>query len=193
MPGVRSDDARAGGHRGVRRLRFALLLCALALAACAPRHQGHACDLSFEREIAFTAASSKDVVTARTIGPSCDKAFALYTIVSAEGDPIWAWTAPLSRVFGDLFVSAEAPQMRAFLERWSAPRLERTSEAPAWPVPDYVHTTLDRMTYEDIRARDLPMLCHLAGTALETCVFWEPAAGGAGHFLDRDVGERSGA
>lgn len=175
-------------------MKRAPLLCALALISCAPREQAqHACDISVEREITFTNVDAPDLVTARTIGPSCDRAFALYTIASAEGHPIWAWTAPLSRAYGDLFVTSNAEDMRTFLERWSAPKLERTSQAPPWPVPDHVHTTLDRVTYEDIRARDLPMLCHLSGTALETCVFWEPAAGGAGHFLERDVHETSGA
>lgn len=78
--------------------------------------------------------------------------------------------------------------MREFLERWASPTtLASTSTAPEFSDLVPGQTTLDQLTYEDIRARDLPMLCHLSGTARETCVFWEPAAGGAGHLLDRDI------
>jgi len=175
-------------------VRLAFILAALALAACTPRDDAalHGCDLSAEREVRFTSEDAPDIVTARTIGPSCDRAFGLYTVASAEGHPIYSWTAPMTRVFGDLFVNSNKEEMQSFVERWSAPKIEHAADAPPWPVPDYVITTLDRATYEDIRARNLPLLCHLAGTGLETCVFWEPAAGSAGHFLDRDVHDISG-
>jgi hypothetical protein len=168
-------------------MRFALVLIALALAACAPHAEIAGCDLSIEREVAFTAPDARDVVTARTLGPSCDRAIGHYAVTSADGHPLWAWTAPMPRAFGDIFQTADAEAMRTFLERWSTPRIETTAAAPAWPLADWAHTTLDRVTYEDIRARDLPMLCHLSGTGVETCVFWEPAAASAGHFLERDV------
>ncbi len=173
-------------------MRLGFLLGALCLAACAPREAAH-CNVSFDREIAFTAPDARDVVTVRALGPSCDKVVALYVIASEDGHPIWAWTAPASRAFGDAFQIADADAMRAFLERWASPRIERTSAAPAWPLREGAHTTLNRLTYEDIRARDLPMLCHLSGVALETCVFWEPAAAGAGHLLDREAPEEAAA
>lgn len=168
----------------IRRLLIAL--ACVAASACAPR-QAADCTLSFDREIAFTAPDATEIVTARSLGTSCEKTVGLYTITSADGHPLWSWTAPMSQAFGETFVGAEQEAMRAFLERWSQPRIERTSAAPAWPLPENADTTLDRLTYEDIRARDLPMLCHLSGTGVEVCVFWEPAAAGAGHFLDRDV------
>lgn len=171
-------------------MRPAIFLLALGLAACAPRG-GTDCTLSFDREIAFTAPDARDVVTVRALGPSCDQTILVYAIASEDGHPLWAWTAPAPRAFGDALQGADAEMMRAFLERWAAPRIERTSAAPAWPLREGAQTTLDRLTYEDIRARDLPMLCHLSGIALETCVFWEPAAGGAGHLLDRDAPEEA--
>lgn len=165
----------------------ALLFCALlALAACAPRAAPN-CDLSFDRDIAFTAADAQDVVTARAFGPACDRTIGVFSVSSADGHPLWSWTAPMSQAFGDALAGADAEAMRAFLERWSQPTLLRTSQAPAWPLPQTARTTLDRLTYEDIRARDLPMLCHSAGTGVEACVFWEPAAAGAGHMYDRDA------
>jgi hypothetical protein len=166
--------------------RLAISLALLALAACTPR-AASGCNLSYDRDVAFTAADAQDVVTARAFGPSCDKAVGVFTVSSADGHPLWSWTAPMTQAFGDTFVGANADAMRAFLERWSQPTLLRTSAAPAWPLSETARTTLDRLTYEDIRARNLPMLCHSTGTGVEACVFWEPAAAGAGHMYDRDV------
>ena len=176
-------------------MRILPFITALALSSACQQEAQTApnCDLSVSHEVAFTADNARDVITAQTMGASCDRAIAHYALVAADGHPIWAWTAPMPRVFGDVFRDSNPEHMRAFLERWAEPRIERTSAAPPWPLPDYARTSLDRLTYEDIRARDLPMLCHLSGTGLETCVFWEPAAGGAGLFLERDVAASEGS
>lgn len=168
-------------------MRSALTLTALAfIAACQPQ-PAETCDVAVEREIQFSHPESADVVGARLIGPDCNRAVALFTVATADGHPIWAWTAPAGRAFGNAFADADAEQARRFLERWAAAEVTTTAAAPAWPLPDTARSTLDRFTYDDIRARELPMLCHLSGVALQTCVFWEPAAGGAGLLLERDV------
>jgi hypothetical protein len=167
-------------------MRFAVF-AALILAACsgaAPR-----CDFAFSRDLAFTSAAARDAITARSFGLSCDKAILHYEIRGADGDPIWAWSAPLPRAFGDVFAANDAAAMRDFLERWVQPKLAITSAAPQWRLLAPGQTSLDQLTYEDIRARALPMLCHASASAREVCIFWEPAAGGAGHFFDRDVEE----
>ncbi len=165
-----------------------LIAFALLNAACAPAQEAR-CDISVTRELSFTAADAQDTVTVRAFGPSCDKAIGHYEIRTAEGHPIWAWSAPLPRAFGDVFAASEPEAMREFLQRWARPTLSTTGQASEWPLLAPGQTTLDRLTYDDLRARDLPMLCHASATARETCVFWEPAAGGAGHLLDRDVEE----
>lgn len=186
MSDRRSCVARADHDRGVRPVRFALTALALAFAAaCSPQQR---CDITVTRDVTFTAPDAHDVITARAIGPSCDKTIGLYTIHAADGYPIWSWTSPMSHRFGDAFDTSNPNHMREFLERWAQPTtLSTTNTIPAFARLAPGQTTLDRLTYEDIRARNLPMLCHLSGTARETCVFWEPAAGGAGHFLDREV------
>lgn len=165
-----------------------ILVFALAVTACSQTEVAR-CDLSVTRDLAFTSAEAHDAVTVRAFGPSCDKAIGVYDIRTEDGHPIWAWTAPLPRAFGDVFPAGEPEAMRDFLERWARPSLTTTEQAPDWPLLAPGQTTLDRLTYDDIRTRALPMLCHASATARETCVFWEPAAGGAGHFFDRDVGE----
>lgn len=165
-----------------------LALGALLLAASCSS-QAERCDFSHTREIAFTGGAAADRVTTRSFGVSCDKAIGVYEIIDGEGHPIWAWATPLPQAFGDVFKADEAEHIETFLEDWSQPVIGSTQEAPEWPLLAPGQTTLDELTYADIRARDLPMLCHFSGTARQTCVFWEPVAGGAGHLFDRDVEE----
>lgn len=169
------------------RAVVALLLAGFAAGACTRAPQ--TCDLSAAHTLAFTGPATEDEITAQAFGPSCDKAVGLLTIRSAEGFPIWSWSAPLSHRFGEVFAPDDREHMQDFLERWSTPALAATGEAPAWADLAPSQTTLDQLTYDDIRARGLPMLCHYSATARQTCVFWEPAAGGAGHLYDRDVVE----
>jgi hypothetical protein len=170
-------------------MRLAVLaVAALALCACTPSAP-LGCDLESVRELAFTGAEAPDTVAAQAIGPSCDKTIGLYVVRTAEGYPVWSWSAPLAHRFGDVFAAEDTEHLQGFLDAWAQPQVSRTQAAPAWDDLAQGQTSLDRLTYEDIRARNLPMLCHFSGTAQQTCVFWEPAAGGAGHFLDRDVEE----
>lgn len=174
-------------------MRILVLATLAALSACTqqPRHAAGRCDLTVTRQVAFTAADAEDVVTARSFGATCDEVIALYTIHDAGGRAIWAWASPLPRAFGEVFEADDDEHMQDFLERWAQPTTTTTQSAPEWARLLPGQATLDQLTYDDIRARDLPMLCHFSGTAREICVFWEPAAGGAGHFLDRDVEETS--
>jgi hypothetical protein len=191
MPDYRSGIACAHHDRGVRSVRLLLLCVIAALAACEQRASTAGCDISVTQDLALSGAETSEAITARAIGPSCDKAVGLYAIHDAEGHPAWAWAAPLPRAFGDAFVDADEEFMRDFLTDWARPRVSTTQSAPEWDALTPGQTTLDRLTYDDIRVRNLPMLCHASGTGRELCVFWEPAAGGAGHYFDRDVEETS--
>lgn len=164
-----------------------LALVALALAAaCTPQQER--CDFTRTQDVTFTGGATADRITVRTFGASCQKAIGVYEVTDGEGHPIWAWATPLPRAFGDVFTD-DPEHMLQFLEQWSQPELMTTQAAPVWAALTPGQTTLDELTYADIRARDLPMLCHFSGTARQICVFWEPAAGGAGHLIDRDVEE----
>lgn len=169
------------------RTLLAIFCCAL-IAACAPQ-QATRCDFEATHSFTFGNAEAEDVITARTIGPSCDKAIGLYVVTDSDGYAIWSWSAPLRHAFGDVFAAEDTEHVQQFLSRWVQPTVLTTSTAPAWNTLAPGQTTLDQLTYEDVRARDLPMLCHFSGTARQICVFWEPAAGGAGHFYDRAVEE----
>lgn len=168
-------------------MRSFVVVMALALSACAQTAPG--CNLEATHDFALSGASETDTITVQTIGPSCDKAIGLYVVRDAEGYALWSWSAPLRHAFGDVFAPEDTEHTQQFLDRWVLPVLETTQDAPAWNELHPGQTTLDQLTYEDIRARNLPMLCHFSGTARQTCVFWEPAAGGAGHMIDRAVEE----
>lgn len=168
--------------------RALLALAALALCACG-RSAPARCDMEVAREIAFTGAEAPESLVVQAIGPSCDKSVGLFVVRTADGYPVWSWSAPLSHRFGDVFAEGDAEHMQSFLDTWAQPDLSTTQSAPAWGALTQGQTSLDRLTYEDVRARSLPMLCHFSGTGRQTCVFWEPAAGGAGHLLDRDIEE----
>lgn len=162
-------------------MRLAALFLPLALIACTPHPPAH-CEHSAAHTLAFTHAGANDVVTARTIGPSCAEAIALLAVREADGHLIWTWAGPLRQLYGG---DDDSPP--SFLQQWAQPSVTTTSTAPSWARLAPGQTTLDRLTYDDIRARNLPMLCHLSGAARETCAFWEPAAGVAGLYYERNL------
>lgn len=177
------------------QLRMALAVACLlsvCVVGCAPR-QGN-CERSANAQIAFS--SPQDEVSVRTLGENCAQAVGVMSIASQEGHVLWAWAAPLHPTFGNLFEArADGPSARdaeEFLSRWAQVRAVTTGEAPPWPQSAQTPlggaiTTLDRATYEDLRARRLPMACALTGVARETCVFYEPAAAAAAVLVERDV------
>lgn len=189
MPDRRSALECADHDRGVRTLKRAALALAMAITACAP--SGGGCNAAVSQTIAFAGADA--VIRAETLGPNCHQAIALYTIRDAQGEVLWSWTAPLQRAFGDVFAEHPDEHLQDFLDRWAQPEIATTQSAPAWETLLVSQTSLDQLTYADIRARDLPMLCHYSATGRQTCVFWEPAAGGAGHLYDRDASDQQSA
>jgi hypothetical protein len=167
-------------------IRAALLGLIVLMAACAPQQR---CDLTAVHEISFTNPTTTDSMTARSFGPSCDEAVVLLIMRDAEGAPIWSWTGVLAQRFGEVFSPDDRDAVQDFLAHWVQASVATTQTAPAWDALMAGQTTLDQLTYEDIRARDLPMLCHFSATARQTCVFWEPAAGAAGLFYEREITE----
>lgn len=170
--------------------RALLLALAAALAGCARDAPAARCDLESSRAIAFSSAEADDVVEARALGADCGAAVAVYIVRSHEGVPIYAWAAPFHPTFGESFApraegALSRQEMQAFLDRWAAPASAATAAAPAWH--DAIVTPFDRETYEDVRARNAPMLCFLSSVARETCVYWESGVAAAGVLVERDA------
>lgn len=169
-------------------MRFLALAIFFAVSACAPRQTAQ-CEATATRNVSFTSATARDVVTTSATGPNCEEAVALYAVREADGHLIWTWAAPLRQLYGSDANIGNDDSADAFLQRWALPNVATTRNAPPWSRLAPGQTTLDRLTYEDIRARNLPMLCHLSGSTREVCAFWEPAAGTAGLFLERNLEE----
>lgn len=169
-------------------MRALVFVAALALAACNQTPGAGECTVTATRTLSFSAADAEEMIIVRALGPTCENAVGVFAVHGADGHPQWAWSAPLTRAFGEFSESGSAEETQAFLQRWAdEAQLATTQTAPAWSELQSGQSTLDQLTYEDIRARDLPMLCHYSGTGRQACVFFEPAAGGAGHYYDRDV------
>lgn len=166
--------------------RLLILFFGLVAAASCDTQAPTSCDLEVSTTIALTNAEAQDMLTARARGPSCDKTIGAYEIRTSEGFPVWSWSAPLAHRFGDVFEPEGQEYMHEFLTRWTSPEIITTQAAPPFDDLDAGQTSFDKLTYEDVRARNLPMLCHFVATARQTCVFWEPAAGGATPLYERE-------
>lgn len=184
MPGDRSALPCACLARRLRPVRTFALAALCVVAACTPAPR---CDMQAAHDVAFTSEQAHERVVVRTLGARCDQAVGVLVVEAEDGAALWSWSAPLAQAFGEVFAANDREAMEEFLARWAAPELSRTEAAPEWSLLAPGQTTLDRLTYEDLRARNTPMLCHYSGSARQTCVFWEPAAGFAGHFYDRDA------
>jgi hypothetical protein len=170
--------------------RALLLALALTLCACSRSADDTRCDSEASNAVAFSSPDAHDAVEARAIGADCGAAVAVYVVRSHEGVPIYAWAAPMHPTFGDSFAPrVEQPlsrrEMQSFLDRWAAAASATTGAAPAWH--EGIVTPFARETYEDIRARDAPMLCFLSGVARETCIYWESGVAAAGVLVERDA------
>jgi hypothetical protein len=170
----------------MRVIALALALALLVASACS---SGARCDLAASNEITFSNATAPDAITARAFGASCDQAVLLLVVRDGQGAPLWTWSGVLAQRFGDVFSAGSEERVASFLAQWVQADAATTQAAPEWNELMAGQTTLDQLTYEDIRARDLPMLCHFSATARQICVFWEPAAGAAGLFYEREIAE----
>ena len=136
----------------IRPLIFAIALLA---GACA-QEDVVTCEVEAVREAAFSAPGAADVIAARSLGRECGQAIGVLSVTLADGQPVWAYAAPLSAAFGEGFIEPEPEAMRAFLERWAQAEITSAAHAPSWTQLEPGQTTLDRLTYDDIRARNLP-------------------------------------
>ena len=186
MPGDRSALACAGHDRRLRPVRaFALARFAL-IAACAPRA---ACDMQAAHDDRVHQARSARTVVVRTLGARCDRAIAVCR-VDGRG----------RRAAVVLERAAGASLWRCFRRQRS--RSDGQISSTRWARPDAVaHRSSAGMVLAGARA-DHARPPHLRRSARpqsadavpffrigarETCVFWEPAAGFAAHFYDRDA------
>jgi hypothetical protein len=157
------------------------------------------CAISVDRPISFTAPDAGDRIFAQTVGQTCTNAVAVLTIRDPDGAAIWAFAMPFRQGIGGALISPDgadlsAEAVTAALTTWIEGAPRPASTVVDWPAgataPEGESrnarwiTTLDPLTYRDIRARNLPVLCYVSGPRRSQCVFFEPAAGQAAVLYD---------
>lgn len=168
------------------------VLAALALVGCdRPRAVDAGCTREVTREVSWSGAAP-DSITASSSGPSCLQAIVTLAIRNAGGDALWVHAAP----YYDMVVGGAPPpdapvvsgqRMDEFLSAWAEPTLATTDTLPEWregaeslaeSADTFSYdTAFDRPTYEQLRARALPMLCYAAAVEATRCLIVDPQSG----------------
>ncbi len=175
--------------------RFAIILAALALAACGQQQETasnvEGCARSATHEVTWTRESTPDTITTRSEGPSCAQAVVFFVARNADGDPLWAFAS----TYYDLTAGGAPPegaptvtpeQMDTFLAGWANVTVGRSSDLPEWregiatlseSAQTFSYDTpFDRDTYEMLRARNLTMICYAASVEGTQCLIVDPAS-----------------
>jgi hypothetical protein len=184
----------AASKFGASMRRFALLLVALALAACGDRgnsNNAQGCARSATNELTWSDAGAPDTITTRAEGPSCSQAIVTFALRNANGDALWAFAS----TYYDLTAGGTPPpgapevsteQMDTFLAGWADVTEGRSGDLPEWRADAETlsasaqtfsyDTPFDRETYEMLRARNLPMICYAAAVEATQCLIMDPAS-----------------
>jgi hypothetical protein len=122
-----------------------------------------------------------------TIGPSCGRAVVVLVVRDGQDVPLWIDT--LTTMNLELLGLADTPQqMKEALETWIDPAgsdLTLASSLPAWPedaaapsdtgdIVLEIEPGLDRIDWEGMRARNLPLYCYSKDIDCSTCLVLEP-------------------
>lgn len=172
---------------------LAILVAVSLLVGCnqPPDRAEAGCAREVTREVAWSGAAP-DTITTNASGPSCLQAFVTLSIRNANGDGLWVHAAPYYDMVAGGAPPPEAPavtseQMDTFLNGWAEPTLTRSNTLPEWrdgvaslteSAETFSYDTpFDRETYEQLRARDLPMLCYAAAAEASQCLIIDPLSG----------------
>lgn len=172
-------------------------LALLSLTACsrpAETQTASGCARGATHEVAWSNASSPDVVTATSSGPTCGQAVVTLVLRRANGDPLWAFASTHYTLnAGDSPPPEGLPavsdaDMDRFLAGWADLTEMRSGELPEWRADAAsltesattfsYDTPFDRDVYENMRGRNLPMVCYAAAAEGSRCLIIDPATGG---------------
>ena len=122
------------------------------------------------------------VVKGWTSGPTCKSAIVTLGVYDEGGLPIYAWASAAQFIFG-LQNANTAEEMKAALNEWNGPDNlppDTTGTLPPWNEtsgqPDQAEfffipqDGMDKATYENLRKRNLPLLCYPQGRESTLCL-----------------------
>lgn len=147
------------------------------------------CIPPINRDIALTAAASRDRLQATVIGSNCEAATLLLTLRKADGSLLWTHSIRATDTWA--FVPADdskpvvpAEGMPSFLaDVFKSVRIEKTGAGPNWPEgaerPEdpsglYYVSPLPREAYLILRQKNVPMTCVQAEMGTSYCVAFDP-------------------
>jgi len=178
-------------------MRFLLIASALALSACtlstntAGNERAAGCARSATHNVAWSTDGAEDTITTSSDGPTCAQAVVTFVARSSAGDPLWVFATTYFDMTSGGIPPEGAPavteeQMDRFLTGWADVTLQRSGELPEWregfdtlsaSAPTFSYDTpLGREAYEEMRARNLQMICYAAAVEATQCLLMDPAS-----------------
>ena len=174
---------------------FIVILASLASSACGQLQQGaesasNGCARSATHNVTWTSAEAPDTIIASSEGPTCAQAVVTLAGRNSAGDPLWAFAS----TYFDMTLGGRPPEgaqpvdeaeMDEFLASWANVTEMRSGDLPQWredaatltaSADTFAYETpFDRETYEMLRERNLPMVCHASGAEAVQCLIVDPA------------------
>jgi len=169
--------------------RAAVIVCALALAACQPPAPRGAekqsaqipapvaggCDMQASRD--WSAVGSQYyVIEAESRGETCRTATVTIRIESQQGQTLFTRDYEAAQVPLAFNPNSDTTGMRVELEAWitNTSETQRASELPAWPAraerPPHFQPAVTRGQYEAARGAQGPLFCYPDGAESNACV-----------------------
>ncbi|MEQ1818037.1 MAG: hypothetical protein ABL871_05450 [Terricaulis sp.] len=178
-------------------MRFVLIAAALALSACtlstntAENENASGCARTATHDVTWSNEGASDTITTRSDGPTCAQAVVTFVARNSDGDPLWAFAS----TYYDMTMGGIPPegapevtdeQMDTFLAGWADVTLQRSGELPEWregfdslsaSAQTFSYDTpFGREAYEEMRARNLQMICYAAAVEATQCLLMDPAS-----------------
>lgn len=167
----------------------------LALTACGQpagtQTAAAGCARSATHEVTWSNANAPDVVTATAAGPTCAQAVVTLVMRNAAGDPLLAFASThYAMTAGDSAPPDGLPavtdaEMDRFLAGWANVSEMRSGELPEWranaatlteSATTFAYVTpFSRDVYENMRSRNLAMVCYAAAVEGSRCLIIDPA------------------
>ncbi len=176
-------------------MRLVFIAAALALSACTfsanTANNAEGCARTATHNVTWSTEGTEDTITASSDGPTCAQAVVTFVARSSTGDPLWVFASTYYDMTSGGIPPEGAPavtdeQMDTFLTGWADVTLQRSGELPEWregfdslsaSAQTFTYDTpFGREAYEEMRARNLQMICYAAAVEATQCLLMDPGS-----------------